>query len=508
MSALQAAYTGSYTYEGGGNIYVHLHSENIGMAENENGEPIRPSQVTSIFQSRKKQALQASKRQFTNLFFKSLDENSIRLLKQVFNSGNQDQIMTQVQRQMGKQIQESLNIEKIQQLVNLEKSRNVNVLSKEIVNNKSIQAYNDLISLLEQAMKIVGSQEGSFLSLALLQNPPSIQAGGKRLLKALNDFKKNNEGKEIKSKEIEKVNHIIDFVLPLGKRLIDIGTQRRGSKDFFTADALKKLIQGIFSTGFAEVLAGNITELATQTIMKNVETVFSGQQGVEISFTDQHGNFVRTGGTKSAGKADVKLKNVSLSLQNILGEDQGSITVEVGISNKFYITQNFHDLNGKKLTTGTFGSGSGGSLTEALLTTFGDNLRYLYYSYNILSHADKEMWKTPNRALNDILLTRQIVRLFASRGGSADFAQFMLVNGKIIPIWDIILSTIQNVGYSSNEEGHNNQAVYLSIPDRPEIMEAAQQREDKLEQRIINVNQKISKAKIYAHLNLAKLQTI
>jgi len=51
--------------------------------------------------------------------------------------------------------------------------------------------------------------------------------------------------------------------------------------------------------------------------------------------------------------------------------------------------------------------------------------------------------------LNEVILTRQIIRLFSSRGGNEDFAQFMFVNGQIVPIWDIIMSTIENISLSS-----------------------------------------------------------
>jgi hypothetical protein len=39
-----------------------------------------------------------------------------------------------------------------------------------------------------------------------------------------------------------------------------------------------------------------------------------------------------------------------------------------------------------------------------------------------------------NIALNDILLTRQINRIFASRGGVKDFSQYVLVNGMVVSI--------------------------------------------------------------------------
>lgn len=78
MSAASNYYSGSYDYDNGGNIYVHLHVKNIGRAMG--GIPIAPTEVASIFQDRKKQALDASKKQFKTLFFNSLNEDSKKLL--------------------------------------------------------------------------------------------------------------------------------------------------------------------------------------------------------------------------------------------------------------------------------------------------------------------------------------------------------------------------------------------------------------------------------------------
>jgi hypothetical protein len=78
MSVALNYYSGSYDYDNGGNIYVHLHVKNIGRAMG--GDPVDPSSVASIFRERKKQALEASKIQFKTLFKNSLDSKSVELL--------------------------------------------------------------------------------------------------------------------------------------------------------------------------------------------------------------------------------------------------------------------------------------------------------------------------------------------------------------------------------------------------------------------------------------------
>ena len=71
MSAASNYYSGSYDYGEGGNIYVHLHVGNIGRAMG--GQAVPPSEVADIFRERKRQALQASKKQFKTLFINSLN---------------------------------------------------------------------------------------------------------------------------------------------------------------------------------------------------------------------------------------------------------------------------------------------------------------------------------------------------------------------------------------------------------------------------------------------------
>jgi hypothetical protein len=115
-------------------------------------------------------------------------------------------------------------------------------------------------------------------------------------------------------------------------------------------------------------------------------------------------------------------------------------------------------------------------------------------------------------ALNDLFLSRQINRLFASRGGSIDFAQFILANGEIVSIWELILYAERfSVGLSNSmiqeqkRMGNDpNQALVLSIPDRKDILNAGSL-EDTY-RRVTETNQAISKATIQAHLHIDKLR--
>ena len=74
--------------------------------------------------------------------------------------------------------------------------------------------------------------------------------------------------------------------------------------------------------------------------------------------------------------------------------------------------------------------------------------------------------------LQDLILTRQLVKLFSSRGGEDDFSQWMLVNGQVISIWQLIMSTEKFVGLSHSQIHQTNnqtQLVSLSLPNTVNI---------------------------------------
>ena len=79
----------------------------------------------------------------------------------------------------------------------------------------------------------------------------------------------------------------------------------------------------------------------------------------------------------------------------------------------------------------SFSGGSGGTLREALNSLFDTDMEH-YLAYNTLAYGSK--LPAANMALNDIILTRQLNRLFATRGGAKDFSQFVLVNGYVVSI--------------------------------------------------------------------------
>lgn len=497
MSAVSRYYSGSYKYDQGGSIYVHLHAKNIGRAMD--GSPVNSSQISSIFRQRKKIAFQASKKQFKTLFKNSLDKKSADLLNEVFN--NED-LMTELQNEMGKKFQQTLAINKMRDLMSIQRSGiATDKFTQTLLENsqESIKNFDILLDSLAKAAKLLGTQSGARLAV-LLSHQHSINNSvqlGQFLSKALHKFQIQNKNKKIfmTELEIQQADQIAGNIKSLATAL---RTEKTNGGDPLTKSAIRRMVQSIFNTGFAESISAEIQKTAYVSLDNAFKAALTGSHQVEIEYSDQFGNAVsKSKGTTAYGKADAMFNNVKMQIQN----SNKQITLNIGISDKFYKTNNFPGLKENK-NSNLYSSGSGGSLTQALWSLFGSNLRYLYYAYNILGHGNNSDWSQAQSALYDVISTRQIVRLFASRGGNEDFAQFMFVNGQIVPIWNIILSTLDNISQGRNE----NQSVVLQIEKLKGIQNATVKEEKTVEKRLYNVNKAVQSAKIYAHLNLNNLK--
>ena len=497
MSAALNYYSGPYNYNNGGNIYVHLHVKNIGRAME--GDSISPSSVASIFRERKRQALDASKNQYKVLFKNSLDKKSAELLNQVFNN---DDLMTQLQEEMGKKFQQALSVDKMQSLMNIQRSIANKNFANMILNNskKSIENFDILLKSLSDAAKLLDTESGARLA-ALLSHQHKInnsQQLGSFLLNALSTFEKENQKILLSGLEIQQADQIVSNIKALANAL---ATNKISNSKSLTQSAIVKMIENIFNTGFAESISAILKNTAYVTLDQKFKASLTGNQKVQIQYSDEFGKIVASSlGQAAYGKADAFFNNVKIELEG----SNKKVTLDIGISDKFYKLNEFPGLKGNK-NRNLYSAGSGGSLSEALWSSFGSNLRYLYYAYNTLGHGNRKGWDQAQGALNEVILTRQIVRLFASRGGNADFAQFMFVNGQIVPIWNIIMSTINDISLSSSLHGQHSQPVTLSIPGRDDIQKATQNYRKSLEERIYNVNKAVQKAKITAHVNLNNL---
>lgn len=501
------AYTGPYFYSDTTDYYIHKHLQNIGRASE--GQPLDDAELYARFAAHKQQALLASKTQYKDLMQNSISDNGLKLINAAFEEDGTS-IMSEINEQMGIRLRESLNINKLQELMTIQKkavsdSIGANLLSQD--GTAAVRAFDNLLDGLAQAMKLLNSSEGDEIANALLaqkgyKRNVGIQKMGARLQKALATYTRASNGNTI---EMQRVNQAVQSINSLAAAF-QSGQTSQGEK--LTDKSIKNMIDKVFSTGFAEGIASMISSSA-QLSLDQALIRLTGSETTQIQITDPSGKPISFEGTKSAGKADIIAENVKISLETKNGVEGGEINIDIGISNKFYRTYGF-SADGQSVKGLTISSGSGGTVKEAINSLFGSPLEK-YLAYNTMAKGNQLPEATI--ALNDLILTRQINRLFAARGGNIDFAQFILANGEIISIWELILYTERFVGLSSSmiqaqrKAGNDvDQAIVLSIPNRPEIIKAGSL-EDTY-QRVRETNQAISKATIQAHLHIDKLRNM
>ena len=499
-------YTGPYFYSDTTYYYIHKHLQDLGRAAG--GQRLADADLYARFQAHKEQAIAASKTQYKDLMKNSMTPESIQLINAAFEEDGSS-IMLKINKQIEERLKESLSINKMQELMEIQKKAVSDSIGTNLLNGNgknAIIAFDNLLDGLAKAMQLLNSPQADDIANALLaqkgyQRNVGIGKMGARLQKALSTYVKAANGNTI---EMQRVDQAVQSINTLATAFT---TGKTASGKDITADSIKNMIDNIFSTGFAEGIASMIDNSAQLAVNQSLIRL-TGSDTTQIQITDPSGKPLSLEGTKSAGKADIQAKNVKISLDTQNDINGGEITIDIGISNKFYRTQNFA-MNGQNATGLTISSGSGGTVKEAINSLFGSPTDK-YLAYNVMAKGDQLPQAT--MALNDLFLSRQINRLFASRGGNIDFAQFILANGEIVSIWELILYTERfSVGLSNSmiqeqkRMGNDpNQALVLSIPDRKDILNAGSL-EDTY-RRIAETNQAISKATIQAHLHIDKLR--
>lgn len=490
-------YEGPYMYPRSNNIYVHLKTQHFLRHEGD----INVESITSLVKSYKQEALNASKTQYKRLFLESINDKQARILKEIYQN---DDVMSKVQMYAAKKLQEALPIDKLTSLMQIQRDLNVPFLAEKIYENKAIYAFNNLIKTLCEAVKLIESPDSQklmkHLANAKLKRTVTTKGLGSRLIKALSDYEKQQS--VMSQLDIDRMNQIVRSIKALGNALYNFTEENEetGQKESLTAAGLMKIIDAIFNTGFAEVFASMIKGSAYVNIEKELKGSLSGMSDVKIQFTDAFGSVIQNFNSLSkSGKADAKLSNVQITIDDKINNLNGKLNINLGISNKFYRTQYFPPIdrsNKRKTNFGEFSSGSAGTLGQALLATFSGNLRALYYSYNAFSHSGD--FGSTIIALKDVIATRQVVRAFASRGGIQDFAQFMFINGQIIPIWTIIQNSMNTLNLAES-------ALKLQIKGEEGITLIAETQLATPLDRITAVNKAIGDAVISMQLDLNHL---
>ena len=494
------SYTGSYIYQNS-DFYIHQHAQCIGRAMN--GSAMSDGSLAKMLSSQKGTAIAASKNYYQNLFLSnlSLPDEEMALLKGAFEE-DMGQVIKFIDDQVRIQMDKAMNKSNLEKLMNMqinaaESARDIfNVNSK-----KSLQAFNTVIQSLIDAVGLIESPLGEDLAVLLkhsmYQRNIGIAQMGEKLYNAVERF---SHSKKFKMINDEKIQQAVQAISNYAKALSQGSTLAK--KKSLTEDNIVDIVDTMFNPNFAEAIASQVQSTADMSF-ENAVVSLTGTQNYEIELTDSTGAIIgKTEKDAAAGKVDFKLSNVAVGLKyGPEGENSSTIEMNIGISNKFYRSLGF-SASGEHMPKLSFGSGSGGTLKEVINSIFsGERDRYLIY--NTVAH--QASLGEASAALNDLLLSRQINRLFATRGGSEDFAQYIFINGEVLSIGQILEYAAGNFMGKSHSQVRkkDDQAISLSMPKRPAIIEAAQIRDAK--ERTRQINELVNSAVIAAHIHVNKL---
>lgn len=478
--------------EDAGDFYIHYNKINIGDRNNGN------KNLTKSFIEQKKIIATQVKKQYSKYFLTNISNNTIQQFGEILDLTNED-FLTKLNNDLTKKLQKQLSIDKLSKLYSIVKNGNISNFLKEAINKDSVNDLSEAFKVIQQALNLLDKDNGG-LGAVLLQSTKSatsLKQVGKNLSTLLNNYetKISKDYRLIRRQSLESAVQQLRNLSSALQQGAFISSGNQLSAEGLSTLLLNGLISTQIAEGLAFITSGKAENLLYKAIIQAV-----GTKAVSVKANQDKQ-------MKITGKTDIKAKGVNISLNGFdSGATGGGITMDIGISSKFYTGQSFNTDLTKPV--GVYGSGSGGTLKEALCAIW-DNPSDRYLVYNFFTH---EMYQSE---FNDLIATRQILRLFATAGSESDFVQFMLVNGRIVSIWSIVQYAISsNLSLSSSQGGGKSQGIVLSIPDRPKIFAANTY--DLLDQpnetktiaswnRSHRINSQINKARIYAELHLKNL---
>ena len=496
MAEQNQAYDNSIYFNKNRDFYIHKHAHNIGKAQ----KGLSPSQLMSTYAAQKRKALSESKAIFKGNLKASISDKSKAMISEIFDS---DSLMTEFNAQIGKKLQEGVSQATIAKGFEVQRGLNISTLAAKIANptvKEDINAFNNMLTKFNELSQEMVGEKGGY-AFALMSN--DIQLRGEALTKAMGQhlyaevqkFIAQNNGTTIDERRLVAAASSINA---LANSLKDYKVASTGEN--ISKDSVARLLNNIFSTGFQESIGSMIQGVGGMVIDQSLIEL-TGRDSTHKMAVYKNGKHLKDVGKSTSGKADIKLKDVQFTVTTKASLQSANITMDIGISNKAYVSQYVPTIGGKR--SSTFGGGSGGTLKQAFLDLYGQDVRR-YTAYNIMAHQNDEGMGLYRAQLNDLILTRELTRIFSARGTS-DFAQYMLVNGTIISIWDMIMATSNTMGLSSSEakDQGSNQPLTLSIEGRGKIIEAGKI-EDAI-RRVSKVNDLINSATITAHVHANKL---
>lgn len=498
------SYKGRYKFNQEGDLYIHHHVYCIGKAMQ--GNAMSDGDLAKTFSAQKTAAANATKTFYKTLFIDNLNLSAeeLEMLKSTFEV-NDEELMKMIDSAAKRKMDALMNKEGLDKL--LQYQQNAIKTSKQIFSANSkmaLEAFNNILEALSQSSALILSEYGPTLAQILsnlkMKRFVGINRMGEKLNIELDKFIKQNKITEVKDEQIFKVvSSLQTFATTLQKG-------QTTTDNPVTTKNIDSIIDSVFSPAFSEAIGSLLVDMGEGEARKVIKGSLTGTDTFKGVLTDRKGNIIGeyVDNATAQGKTDFSFKNFALSLEHSGKGDSREVSMNIGISSKLY--RNLKFAKGNKIPSLTFSSGSAGTLEEAIEAIFpGNRSRQRYLAYNALARWAELDEATA--ALNDVLLTRQIIRMFATRGGSKDLSQYIFVNGTVVSILDLVkyvTDPSSALGKSSTKvRQKDSQAAAISIAGRPDLTKGAAI--NSALERTKEVNRVIKTSTISATLRVHKL---
>ena len=497
-----------YPYKFHGNYYIHYHVQNIGRLKQGSFEDLS----IAFNDSKVQQIANVMKGQYRNLLSHNIHKQekitNPAIFELMLQNGGQtnDQLLTQFNQVIQEELQKRVNEKAITTALNTTKSLSLSsskdTITKDL--NNTCKQVNDILVTIEKVInkfKKDATVEGIAFTLFDVNtlegnnNKAKVTNMGLNLTTQILQIEEKLQGK-IFSFNSSQQKAIIDGIRQLADALIRGTTKKSSSKDTpkeLTLNSLKHIFdQNIFSTGIGEAIglkAQKVRNSALKDTLNGLE--LKGQNTVHFIPSDETGAFSKSEekDEPKMGKVDIKYSNVSLHLGETSFNSGGTLYLDIGISNKLYQSNNFRYSN----LTGGGGFEFGGGLTlKQIIDMISATDKIKYLAYNAFSWSKDPLVKESEGYINlyHMMAIRSLLNLVSTRGGYQDFAMFMLLNGQLISIWDMLLYVI------THKISYSGEAINIIIKGTKYLSPARELKNGNINTRVSMLNKAFDSASI------------
>lgn len=483
-------YTGPYKYKSKDGtktdlMYVHFHHQSIGYAQN--GNPTSDEEIAKRFITSRNQNKQIAKTHYKEVVKTNITDPAIKLL----NKSVDDEYVDKIIEYISKELESSVNLDHVQTVSNHQATINI----ENIVNKKSVEDIATLLKAIRDSLKVIDAESSDAATIALLLREVNKHSSVDAALKAMHTKAEMLLKNTVFTVNQTRLKNIIKYLNNIANTLLD--------NEFLSKD-LDKQINSISSSINNNIFSGQIQEYLAQKALGVAADKLKGKiqdsaKNNTKKVTFEQGELAEIAASSSRnGKADVIMQDIRISI------DEMPVQLNIGVSVKGYSGIKIKRDSSGRITgaSGTADLGGGVKLGSALDMMYGAATRNNYFAYNTIAWERDNKNSYAIQALKADILTRQFVNLVAARG-TEDMSEFLLINGVIIPTWDL-LKIICNSDIPLNAAKEKEMGITISFSGTQSITSDTLYKS--AFHRLLEINNNIRQSSVHAKIRMGKLK--